>query len=1065
MFSKKKTKTIEEHPDEEISKNNKKKRKSFSVKINQLASKLNTTTDKPIWKHKTYSSKPLLAAKSNTPSLAASHLYTNDSILLQQGMSKPLFESTIIPTGNPRANHSLGLALQQSQIISGKLSKTNRRNERRDIKRLLNLSENIVELNNTKRNANLTWDELRSENTKFRLENNDAAIGQITKATSEGEIDRKPQTGKNSFKTQNKRASPKSRKRLNFGHQMSKQAGAGINLHARARNQNRTTPYSINRPNPNFRNSNATSTFLDSIAPHGKIRTGGNDAGNKVGKINPQINLNQSKISPNNYHTLETNPKSTTYSKIKPLGYCEDEDQTLALRDETGLDDTEIELLDGSIEMVVEKKGKREKQAPQDITIVLLKDFYKTPESFKLKIAAAKHKNHRIKIIGQNENTVFDSWARMMRNPKTDFRFSGDIYLNANMDTRSDWNFWLQNDFFHGFDFEGKERPLFPRDRGCTKWHGVPWNNMLQCNCQLGLILLAFSKAAIFDVKNGTLAYDVIALDRQDREFLWEFGDADLDRDVYITGIRVYSNLAFLYLLFFFPSLTSPWETLSLITKAERFNVSFGLTLDSSVRNAGNHTWQLMMHPKSLQVMICDYLTTVNSTLDTMKHCITFESQRANKKIGAIPFSYLFDEKSELALRYKLSNKNVISFHKQVHAYNTSYKSTVSRTGKNYPTNWRYDMLFSKARYIGTAETMETKLEAECQRLLLERDLTTGSNILFRTAAQQALKEKLDEEKLIDETAKGHKKAMNTLNTDHEYLEKLSNSVVNCIKHKADNPGSSNSAADEFWQRVQGYDAVKGKKLEKFKIFQRAKIIALTKKMSEENSATNPAPVASLLTLVKANEEVAPDVELSKTSTQTQDNLGRTEITTETAVPTSVASKVDTQEPINSSESKSKTRSKLDLDCDSLENAGEPSTTTKLNVQLIKTTLDKPDENASDMIIEEGAHAEDELDGPISDNMDFESGNDVSLELVGQNNQPSSIHSDAMLNKAAGSVNSRIPRPILLASRTIAIPSSDIPGGPLTPRRRSARIRSNSHSETRSNDSQESARSGSLTPI
>ncbi|CBY10930.1 unnamed protein product [Oikopleura dioica] len=933
MFSKKKIKPMKELPQEEKPKNAKKKRNSLSVKINQFTSKLNNTSDKPSWKPKINTFKPSLAANSNTPSLAASSTLTNNS----QQIGKPLFESTIIPNGKRGTNHSLGLALHQSQIISAKLSKTNKRNDRRDIKRLLNLSENVVELNNSKRNANLTWDELRSENTKFRLDNNDAAIGQIAKATSEGEIDRKPNSNPHFSKSHNQRAPPKSRKRLNFQPSMSKQAGAGINLHARARTQNRSTPYSINRPNPNFRGSNATSTFLDSIAPHGKIRTGGNDA-----------------------------------------GYCEEEEQTLALRDESGMDDTEIELLDGTIEMVVEKKGKSVKQIPQDVTIILLKDFYKTPETFNLKIAAAKHKNHRIKIIGQNDNTVFDSWARMMRNPKTDFRFSGDIYLNANMDTRSDWNFWIQNDFFHGFDFEGKERPLFPRDRGCTKWHGVPWNNMLQCNCQLGLILLAFSKAAIFDVQNGTLAYDVIALDRQDREFLWEFGDADLDRDVYITGIRVYSNLAFLYLLFFFPSLTSPWESLSLITKAERFNVSFGLTLDSSVRNAGNHTWQLMMHPKSLQVMIFDYLTTINSTLATMKHCITFESQRANKKIGAIPFSYLFDEKSELALRYKLSNKNVISFHKQVHAYNTSYKSTISRTGKNYPTNWRYDMLFSKARYIGPAETMETKLEAECQRLLLERDLTTGSNILFRTAEQQALKEKLDEEKLIDETAKGHKKAMNTLNNDHEYLEKFSNSVVKCIKHKADNPGNSNSAADEFWQRVQEYDAVK----------------ALTKKMSEENSNANSAQAASasLLTLVKTTNDVITEQETSKTSngrpTEAREQPMDTDNSNEVAISVAKANKTNsTQQPISSSESKSNSESKPELDCDSLDDIGEASTTTKLNDQLTKTVLDKPNDPEPSMTAEEGAQVEDELDGPISDNMEFESGNDVSLELVGQGNR------------------------------------------------------------------------------
>ena len=165
MFNKRKTKVPEDQENEETNKNHKKKRKSFTVKINRIASRINKTSLKKKLDTNSLTITPSLAANTIKPSLAAITLSTANSTL---SVGKPQFESTMINyTQSPTTNQGMSLALEQSRIISRKKVKTNRRNERRDIKRLLDLSENIIDINNTRRCGNATWDELRSENTKY----------------------------------------------------------------------------------------------------------------------------------------------------------------------------------------------------------------------------------------------------------------------------------------------------------------------------------------------------------------------------------------------------------------------------------------------------------------------------------------------------------------------------------------------------------------------------------------------------------------------------------------------------------------------------------------------------------------------------------------------------------------------------------------------------------------------------------------------------------------------------------------------------------------------------------
>jgi hypothetical protein len=394
---------------------------------------------------------------------------------------------------------------------------------------------------------------------------------------------------------------------------------------------------------------------------------------------------------------------------------------------------------------------------------MILKNDYKTEENFTLKIAAAKSKNHKIRVKLEDENVAFDSYCRLMKVPKVEFRFAGQIFLNSNMGDRTDWHFWMSEDFLSGFQ---GTRPLFPTDRGCKPWHVMNWSNMLHVNTKLRILLEGFGKGGVFYTK--TMVYDCIALDRNDREYLRSYGDPQLEADVYITGFRPRSNLAFIYLIYFFPSLLANWEFLSTLIKNERFNLSWGLTCDGSVRNQGHATWQLLMSHRSIQAMVHDYLVTINSTLEKMKNSITYDSPRGNKKIGCIPLYVAFDEKSPLVVRYRITNPQLKKLVTICHSYNTSYKCTIARNGKTYAPSWRYEMTFTQARYVGQPESFSEKLEAECQRLLQERDLTTGSGILFRTVEQQREKDRLDEKKTAEHSAKLHKAAMPILEQDKE---------------------------------------------------------------------------------------------------------------------------------------------------------------------------------------------------------------------------------------------------------------------------------------------------------
>jgi len=106
----------------------------------------------------------------------------------------------------------------------------------------------------------------------------------------------------------------------------------------------------------------------------------------------------------------------------------------------------------------------------------------------------------------------------MMRVPKQDFRFNGEIFINTNMGSRSDWDsFWCAEDFLFNFNIPGKERPLFPTWPGCQPWAGKPWSNMIQVNCPLHFKLEALSKTGVVTVT--AMVYDVVALDRNDKEF------------------------------------------------------------------------------------------------------------------------------------------------------------------------------------------------------------------------------------------------------------------------------------------------------------------------------------------------------------------------------------------------------------------------------------------------------------------------------------------------------------------------------------------------------------------
>jgi hypothetical protein len=156
-------------PPPEECETNKKKRK-ISVKLNKFSKKF---TNKKLTND--YKPNPVqrpLPAALITPSLAAK---PNSGSNQEIGIFPPKHESTALAnqTAAIENNYQLNSALELSRIVENRIkSKTNKRNERRNKKRLLDSAKHVINEHNKSQFADASWDELRSEKTNFRLKNN-----------------------------------------------------------------------------------------------------------------------------------------------------------------------------------------------------------------------------------------------------------------------------------------------------------------------------------------------------------------------------------------------------------------------------------------------------------------------------------------------------------------------------------------------------------------------------------------------------------------------------------------------------------------------------------------------------------------------------------------------------------------------------------------------------------------------------------------------------------------------------------------------------------------------------